>query len=163
MQQSGMELQFPQSVAVYNKYDEAQAAVDYLADNGFPVENLMIVGTNLRLLERVTGRRTWGTVIAQGAISGIGTGLLVGIMMGLFIGRDGMFTVLMLMGLALGILLGILTSVAGYLASQGKRDFNSMRQTVASNYEVLCEHKVAQKARDTLANKPGERARMFDA
>lgn len=157
----GLTLQYPQSVAVYDKYEDAQAAVDYLADNEFPVQNLMIVGTNLRLVERVLGRRTWGGVIAQGAISGVGTGMLVGIMMALFLGEAGTFTVMLFIGLLLGVFIGIVTAVIGYLATGGKRDFNSMRQTVATNYEVLCEHKVAQRARDMLANKPGERARMF--
>lgn len=156
-----LELQYPQSVATYSRYEDAQAAVDYLADNEFPVENLMIVGTNLRLMERVLGRRTWGTVVAQGAISGLGTGMLVGVMMALFLGEAGTFTAMLLMGLFLGVVLGILTAVAGYALSQGKRDFNSMRQTVATTHEVLCEHKVAQQARDKLADKPGERARMF--
>lgn len=155
------ELNYPQSVATYTKYEDAQAAVDYLADHEFPVENLMIVGTNLRLVERVLGRRTWGSVITQGIVSGVGTGLLVGVMMALFLGESGQFTAMLLVGLGLGILMGIVTAVFGYLLSQGKRDFNSMRQTVATTHEVLCEHKVAQKARDMLAEKPGERARMF--
>lgn len=154
-------LDYPQSVAVYEKYEDAQSAVDYLADNQFPVENLMIVGTNLKLIERVLGRRTWGNVIAQGAISGIGTGMLVGIMMALFLGEAGTFTTMLMIGLLLGVFFGIITSVIAYLTTQGKRDFNSMRQTVATSYEVLSEHKVAQQARDMLAQKPGERARMF--
>lgn len=157
-----MELQFPQTVSTYTAYEDAQAAVDFLSDKQFPVENLMIVGTNLRLVERVTGRRTWGSVISQGALSGIGTGMLVGIMMALFLGEQGNLTVMLLMGLALGVVLGIITAVIAYALSQGKRDFNSMRQTVASTYEVLAEHKVVQQARDLLATKPGERMRMFN-
>ena len=42
------ELQFPQLLATYNSYPEAQRAVDYLSDKGFPVQNLAIVGTDLR-------------------------------------------------------------------------------------------------------------------
>lgn len=155
------ELQYPQSVATYDKYEDAQAAVDYLADHEFPVENLMIVGTNLRLVERVLGRRTWLTVIGQGIISGIGSGLLVGVMLALFLGNNTDFLVLVLVGLGLGITMGIFTSVVAYLLSGGKRDFNSMRQTIATSHEVLCEHKLAQKAREMLAEKPGERARSF--
>lgn len=163
MAQAGrMELQYPQTVATYTTYEDAQAAVDFLSDKQFPVENLMIVGTNLRLVERVTGRRTWGSVVSQGAVSGIGTGMLVGIMMALFLGEQGNLTFMLLIGLALGVTLGILTGVIAHAVSQGKRDFNSMRQTVASTYEVLAEHKVVQQARELLATKPGERMRMFD-
>ena len=72
-----MQLSYPQHVAEFPTYEDAQAAVDYLADKRFAVQNILIVGTNLKMLERVTGRRTWGTVLGQGAISGISTGLFV--------------------------------------------------------------------------------------
>ena len=39
------ELEFPQSVGIYNTYADAQKAVDYLSDEKFPVQNLAIVGT----------------------------------------------------------------------------------------------------------------------
>ena len=78
------ELQFPQSVGIYNSYDDAQKAVDYLADAKFEVQNLAIVGTDLKSVERVLGRRNWGTVITQGLQSGISTGLLVGLVMLIF-------------------------------------------------------------------------------
>jgi hypothetical protein len=65
------ELQFPQSVGLYNTYDEAQRAVDYLSDEKFEVQNLAIVGTELKSVERVLGRRTWSTVVAQGVQSGL--------------------------------------------------------------------------------------------
>ena len=42
------------SVGTYDTYADAQRAVDHLADEKFPVENLAIVGTDLRQVERVT-------------------------------------------------------------------------------------------------------------
>ena len=45
-------------IGTYPTYAKAQEAVDYLSDNQFPVENVTIVGTDLRLVERVTGRLT---------------------------------------------------------------------------------------------------------
>jgi hypothetical protein len=68
------ELQFPQSVGIYSTYEDAQKAVDFLADSKFEVQNLAIVGTDLKSVERVLGRRNWGTVITQGLQSGISTG-----------------------------------------------------------------------------------------
>lgn len=155
-----MQLNYPQHVAEFTTYEEAQAAVDYLADNRFPVENLLIVGTNLKLLERVTGRRTWATVLGEGALSGITTGMLVGLMLMLFVG-DGDFTMLYV-GLAMGVAFGVLARMLGHALSRGKRDFNSARITVATRYEVLAEHKVAQRARDMLAERPGARAALFE-
>ncbi|MDO5677436.1 MAG: hypothetical protein Q4G35_08030 [Propionibacteriaceae bacterium] len=155
-----MKLNYPQHVVEYPTYEEAQAAVDYLADNKFPVENILIVGTNLKLLERVTGRRTWGGVIAAGAMSGVMTGLLVGLMLMFFVG-DGN-SMMLWVGLAMGIIFGIIAQGLTYAMSGGKRDFNSQRITVAANYEVLAEHRVAQQARDLLMQRPGARAALFE-
>ena len=46
--------------------------------------------------------------------------------------------------------------------SGGKRDFTSVTQTVATKYEVLCEHKVAAQAREMLLRLPGARAAAFE-
>ena len=51
-------LEYPMSLGRYDTYDEAQKAVDYLSDHEFPVQNVLIVGTDLKQLERVTGRLT---------------------------------------------------------------------------------------------------------
>lgn len=155
-----MQLNFPQHVAEFSTYEEAQAAVDYLADQQFAVENLLIVGTNLKLLERVTGRRTWGTVLAEGAVSGITTGLLVGLMLMLFVGNGNLN--MLWVGLLMGVVFGIIARALAYSLSGGKRDFNSAKQTIATSYEILSEHKVAQAARDLLAQRPGARAAMFE-
>ena len=64
---------------------------------------------------------------------------------------------LLIVALAIGISLGIGFSAA-YAMTRGRRDFTSVSQTVATNYEVLCEHKVAAQAREMLQNMPGARA-----
>ena len=158
---SMFELKFPQSVGIYNSYAEAQKAVDYLADEKFEVQNLAIVGTDLKSVERVLGRRSWGTVIGQGVQSGISTGLLVGLVFLLF-GRPNSVLLLLLVSLAIGIGLGVGFAAIGYALSQGKRDFTSVTQTVATKYEVLCEHKVAAQAREMLLRLPGARAAAFE-
>jgi len=155
------ELQFPQSVGIYNTYADAQKAVDYLADEKFEVQNLAIVGTELKSVERVLGRRNWGTVVTQGMQSGISTGLLVALVMLIFT-RPGSFFLLLVVSLAIGIALGVGFSAAGYAMSRGKRDFTSITQTVATKYEVLCEHKVAAQAREMLQGMPGARAAAFE-
>ncbi len=64
------------TVARFDDYSSAQRAVDWLSDDGFPVEQLDIVGTDLRLVERVTGRLTKARAAAAGALSGMWDGLL---------------------------------------------------------------------------------------
>ena len=67
------------TVARFDDYESAQRAVDQLSDDGFPVEKLDIVGSGLRLVERVTGRLTRGRAAAAGALSGLWVGLLFGV------------------------------------------------------------------------------------
>ena len=67
-----LKLEFPQSLAVYDDYAAAQKTVDFLADEKFPVEQLMIVGTDLKRVERITGRLSAGKVALGGLISGCG-------------------------------------------------------------------------------------------
>jgi hypothetical protein len=152
-------LEYPQSVGVYGTYDEAQQVVDFLADARFPVENLCIVGTELRSIERVLGRRSWGTVIAQGLQSGISTGLIMALIF-VFLGTTNVVG-LFLYALAIGILVGIAFAAFGYWMSQGKRDFRSVSQTMATKYEVLAEHKVAGQAKELIATMPGARSAQF--
>jgi uncharacterized protein YpuA (DUF1002 family) len=58
------------TVASYATYAEAQRAVDALSDAGFPVESVSIVGHDVRLVERVTGRLTTARAAGAGALSG---------------------------------------------------------------------------------------------
>ena len=127
----------------------------------FEVQNLAIVGTDLKSVERVLGRRNWGTVLNQGVMSGISTGLLVALVMLIFT-RPPSVLVLLLVSLAIGIVLGIGFAAAAYAMSRGQRDFTSVTQTVATKYEVLCEHKVAARAREMLQQMPGARAAAFE-
>jgi hypothetical protein len=152
-------LQFPQSLAVYDEYADAQRAVDHLADNGFPVENCMIVGTDLKQVERVTGRLTTGRVALGGALSGLWLGLFVGLVLSLF-GTGGTLQIVLSTAL-FGLLFGLIWALIGYAATRGRRDFTSVQQVVATRYEVLTEHKVAAQGRDLLQSLPGGRPDPF--
>ena len=70
----GLTLDYPMSLGTFEKYDQAQRAVDYLSDHEFPVENCMIVGTELKQVERVTGRLTRGRVAGRARSRGCGWG-----------------------------------------------------------------------------------------
>ena len=149
-----MKLQFPQSLAVYDDYESAQRAVDFLSDNKFPVEQCMIVGTDLKRMERITGRLTTGRVAIGGLLSGVWLGLFVGLVFALF--DTGTSAVAVVVSTALfGALFGVIWALAGYAATRGHRDFSSVTSVVATKYEVLVEHKGAQQARELLAKLPG--------
>lgn len=152
-------LQFPQSLGVYDEYADAQKAVDHLADNGFPVENCMIVGTDLKQVERVTGRLTTGRVALGGALSGAWLGLFVGLIFSLF--GTGQTLQIIASTALFGVLFGLIWALIGYAATRGRRDFTSIQQVVATRYEVLAEHKVAAQGRELLATLPGGRPDPF--
>ncbi len=150
---SPMKLDFPQSLAVYDDYADAQKAVDYLSDNHFPVEQLMIVGTDLKRIERITGRLTTGRVALGGLLSGVWLGLFVGLLFTIFTEESAAATILST--IVIGALFGVIWSLLGYAMTRGQRDFSSVTQVVATRYEVLVEHKSAAAARELLANLPG--------
>jgi hypothetical protein len=142
-------LAYPMSLGVYEKYDDAQRAVDFLSDHEFPVQNCMIVGTDLKQVERVTGRLTWAKVIAGGALSGVWLGLFVGIVLSLF-GDGSAVWAIVVSTVVFGAVFGLIWAALGYAATRGRRDFTSVTQVVATRYEVLVEHKLAEQARELL-------------
>ena len=142
-----------EEVASYPTYAEAQRAVDHLADAAFPVRQVTIVGTDLRMVERITGRLTYSRVAMAGAASGAWFGLFVGLVLGLFSTSGLAATVLpaLLIGAAFGLLFGVVS----YSATGGKRDFTSASQVVASSYSVLCRgSEDAARARAMLSKIP---------
>ena len=145
---------------MYDDYAAAQKAVDFLSDNKFPVEQCMIVGTDLKRLERITGRLTTGRVALGGLLSGVWLGLFVGLVLSLFT-DDESFWVTLLSTILFGAAFGIIWALVGYAATRGQRDFSSVTQVVATKYEVLVEHKVAAQARELLAGLPGARPNPF--
>ncbi len=146
---SALTLDYPLSLGVYDRYEEAQQAVDFLSDHEFPVQNCLIVGTDLKQVERVTGRLTTGKVAAAGLLSGLWLGLFVGLIISLF--GTGDTLAIIASTLLFGAIFGLVWAMAGYAATRGRRDFTSVTQVVATRYEVLVEHKHAEQGRQLLA------------
>lgn len=153
-------LQFPTSLAKYDEYAAAQRTVDYLSDQEFPVQNLMIVGTELKQFERVTGRLTTPRVALSGALSGAWFGLFIGLLISFF--TEGSAWEQIFVAMAVGAGFGVIWAMAGYLASRGQRDFASITTVAPTQYEVLVEHKVATQARELLAGLPGALPNPFE-
>jgi hypothetical protein len=139
------------SLAVYEAYAQAQQAVDYLADQAFPIDNLAIVGTELKSVERVTGRSTRGRIAVTGAVTGFWFGVFLGLAFTMF-GRQSQLG-FVLGTPVLGALFGLVWSQARFAAAARHRghDFASVSQIVATRYEVLVEHHFAEQARGLLA------------
>lgn len=156
---SALKLEFPQSLAVYDEYAAAQRTVDFLSDEKFPVEQCMIVGTDLKRIERITGRLTHSKVAMGGVLSGAWLGLFVGVVLSLFAENRALATIVSTV--VFGAAFGIIWALAGFAATRGRRDFSSVTQVVATRYEVLVEHKSAAQARELLTKLPGATPNPF--
>lgn len=139
-------------IAAYDTYLDAQRAVDFLSDNHFPVQYVTIVGSDLRMVERVTGRLTYGRVALASGLNGAWFGLFVGLLLLVFGNAPGGSVIAaMLIGAAFAVFAGVIS----YAATGGRRDFTSTSQIVAREYEVLCLTEHVRDALDLLAQLPG--------
>jgi hypothetical protein len=136
-------------IGSYDTYGHAQRAVDYLADNNFPVQDVTIVGLEPMLVERVDARLTWGKVLRTGAVSGGWFGLFVGLLLTIFTPAAGIAP--LLLGLVIGVVFGLASASAAYYATHGQRDFTSHSQLVARRYDVLCQPRNAELGRQLIA------------
>jgi hypothetical protein len=136
-------------VASYPTYADAQRAVDHLASVAFPVNEIEIVGSGLRTVERVTGPMTWGRAMAGGAGTGAWIGLFVGLLVGLF-SSGAVWLGLLLGGLLIGAVWGAILGAAARHLSGGHHNFSSLRSVVATRYDVIALDGMANSARQAL-------------
>jgi len=138
------------AVASYTSYPEAQAAVDRLVRAEFPVRDVSIVGSDLKTIERVTGRLSYGRAAIAGAAAGAWFGLFFGLL--LFIFSPASSTVAV-MGAALliGAGFGMLFRVVSYGLGRRFRDFTSVSQVIAGSYTLIIAGDQAERAEAVLA------------
>ena len=139
-----------------DSYDEAQRAVDYLSDREFAVSGVQIVGSDLRLVETVIGRMSYGRAAGAGLVTGAWFGLLIGMLLGFFgnADQDPGWTTLLLLGFLWGAVFGIVYGLLAHAATRGRRDFSSRSKLVAAQYEVTCPTTQSAAARELLAQMP---------
>lgn len=141
-------------VGTYDSYPEAQAVVDRLAKAEFEVSKVSIVGNDLKTVERVTGRLTYGRAALAGAVSGAWFGVFFGLLILLVypVTNLAFFGAAALIGAGFGMLF----SLIAYAINRRTHDFTSMTQVLASNYQVIVDPALAESAREVLARpEPG--------
>ena len=144
-------------IASYATYEQAQAGVDYLSDQEFDVKAITIVGTDLHLVERITGRLTMARSALSGATSGAMWGGFMGLMMS-FASSNQSAMLWVFFGFAGGALIGTVMAALSYAMSGGRRDFTSQSQVVASRYAVLASADI-DRAFTLLQSTPGNQMR----
>ena len=137
-------------LAEFDDYAGAQALVDRLSDQGFPVQHVRIVGTGIHSVEQVTGRLTVARAALAGAGSGAYFGLFVGLLFGLFTIGPAWLSFL-LVGVAVGAVFGAVFGALAHWATRGRRDFASVRGLAAQSYAVHVDDDRAADARAILA------------
>jgi len=141
-------------LASYPSYQEAQAAVEKLAQADFPVAEVSIVGSDIKSVERVTGRLTWGRVALTGAITGAYVGLFFALVLFIFAPTATSLFVTFIAAILIGAGFGVLFSILMYSFSRNRRDFTSVMQLVASSYAVVVDPADAGRARQILDQAP---------
>lgn len=137
-------------VSTYDRYEDAKHAVDVLARASFPVQRISIVGNDVRSVERVTGRLSYGRVALMGALSGAYLGLFLGLLLFIFQPDNaaifGVFISAVVIGAGFGMLFGVLS----YAMNRNRRDFSSVMQMVATRYDLITEPELVHEARRIL-------------
>ncbi|GAA1791478.1 general stress protein [Agromyces lapidis] len=138
-----------ETVASFESYAEAQAAVDRLSKAEFPVKELAIVGTDLTSVERITGRLTWSRAAGAGALSGAWFGLFLGLLFFIF-APSGASLGILGAAVLIGAGFGMIFSVVSYSVNRRRRDFTSVMQVLATRYAIIAEPAHVTRARTVL-------------
>ncbi|WP_072313888.1 general stress protein [Agrococcus sp. Marseille-P2731] len=144
--------QLPKGVVVasFETYDQAQAAVAKVSSSDTELAGLAIIGNDLKLVERIVGRLTWGKVAMRGALRGLGFGAFLGLMFLVFVPEAiGSVLVFPLLGLAFGILLGVVQ----HSIVRRKRDFASTQQVLATRYDVVAPQEISGRAMQIIGQR----------
>ena len=117
-------------------YPEAQALVAKLINEGVQASALSIVGSDVTLVERVIGRMGHGRAALSSAMSGSWLGLVAGLVFVVVSPDD--FVTPILAGLLIGAGAGMVVGMILFTLSSGpKRNFRSVQQVIAKQYDVV--------------------------
>lgn len=138
-------------VSTYDTYTNAQQAVDLLARANFPVNRVAIVGNDIRSVERVTGKMSYGKVAWMGAVSGAYLGLFLALLL-MIVQTGSQIGGLFLAAIAIGAGFGMLFGVLSYALNKQRRDFSSVMQLVATRYDLITDPEILYEARRVLSS-----------
>ncbi|MFM6967304.1 MAG: general stress protein [Rhodoluna sp.] len=140
-----------QVVGKFTEYTEAVGFVETLINHGFPAGAIAIVGKDLRTVERVRGKMTYGRIALSGAITGSWLGLIFGFLFGGTTDPNatpaaGSTFSSVLIGAGIGMLFNLLRFSIG----RNKRAFVSQSAVIASKYEVQVPSDLAAQAEKAI-------------
>jgi hypothetical protein len=144
------------SLGEFSSYKEATDFVNRLIEGEFAAAKISIIGSDLKLVERVRGRLGYGRVALGGALTGIWIGLLLAILFGagIEVTADNQINYVperFIAALVIGIGVGMLINILRFSFSKNKRNFVSAPVSVAQSYQVVVPNEAADAAREALA------------
>jgi hypothetical protein len=137
-------------VEEFMRYEDAERAVDRLADNNFPVEHVTVVGCDLRLVETVYGRLTWFRAGLAGVVTGAWIGLFVGALVAMWARSTSGAFAIMAGSTGYGVLFGAIFALIAYALTGDRHGYISRSQIVPGKYELLADADFVEPARRQL-------------
>ena len=138
-------------LGTYETYAEAQSVVDRLSKADFDVKQLSIVGNDLKTVEHVTGKLTYGRAALAGAASGAWLGLFFGLVLTIFSPASPQSFSIIGAALLIGAGFGMIFGIVSYAVGRRRRDFTSTHQVLASRYEIIIAPSLTLRAQEILA------------
>ena len=140
-----------QVIGKFTEYAEAVGFVDALINHGFPAGAVAIVGKDLRTVERVRGKMSYGRVALSGAITGSWLGLIASF----FFGGSADATSSPVIGstfsaVLIGAGIGMLFNVLRFSLLRNRHAFVSQSTVVASKYEVQVPGNLVEQAEKAI-------------
>ena len=142
-----------QVIGKFTEYADAVAFVDTLINHGFPATQVAIVGKDLRSVERVRGKMTYGRIALSGAVTGSWLGLLLGLFFGTAPDAESTAAVgSAFSSVLIGAGVGMLFNILRFSLARNKRTFVSQSSVVASKYEVQVPGNLTDQAEKAIAD-----------
>ncbi len=134
-----------ETLATFDAYASAQKLINSLVSDGVPFRSLSIVGTDVNLVERVTGKIGYGRAALSSAMSGSWLGVLAGLVFVIVSPADVITPIVAggIIGAGIGMVVGM---VLFTLAGSNRRSYRSMQQIIAKSYRVVVEPEAHQQA-----------------
>ena len=140
-----MSLPRGETLATFDEYASAQKLINSLVSDGVPFRSLSIVGTDVNLVERVTGKIGYGRAALSSAMSGSWLGVLAGLVFVIVSPTDVITPIVAggIIGAGIGMVVGM---VLFTLAGSNRRSYRSMQHIIAQSYRVVVELEAHQQA-----------------
>ena len=139
-------------VATFSSLGEVQDALARLADEEFPIQRATIVGTDLRLIERVSGRMSTPRAAGYGAVAGAWLGALIAAFAAIFTSVTvGSVLSMLFGGIVLGTGFGAVFGAVAYRFAGPRAGITGNVTLVAARYEVRTTNGYAVRLHELLS------------